>query len=199
MAPATDGNKKNADLSAHLSGETPYPHPAFSIMTRTARKPLDTPFGDNTQPASRILHHGTHCPQTSRYPFGSNNYPHPHSSRSHPLTISSSRHLTPHHLFLSPPPSSSRPPRGHRRGCSVSFAAPPPIAAAARSGIHAGPSAQQKERRTGYSHFLNLKNQKVKHEMKIIRPMAKIYPTGMTCPFTSHTHSNSGMALKFMP
>lgn len=59
--------------------------------------------------------------------------------------------------------------------------------------------AAPKSRPAYQSHFLNLKNQKVKHEMKIISKSAKMYPTGMMCPFTSHTHSNSGMALKFMP
>lgn len=53
--------------------------------------------------------------------------------------------------------------------------------------------------RRRYSHFLNLKNQNVKHETKIIRHTANIYPAGMTCPPASITQSSSGMALKFMP
>ncbi len=37
-----------------------------------------------------------------------------------------------------------------------------------------GPAAIRQRQRHRYSHFLNLKNQKVKHEMKIIRTSAKI-------------------------
>ena len=90
----------------------------------------------------------------------------------------------------SAPSRSSTPSRNSVPSCNSAPSRGPAVRFAAPAAIRP---------RHRYSHFLNLKNQNVKHETKIIRHTANIYPAGMTCPPASITQSSSGMALKFMP